>query len=63
MNTPTTQELIFIGVLVVFITLGILTLSTYITGWIVDKFFGGRDEDEIERVAAIATAIIAGGKE
>ncbi len=49
------------GIVVVFITLGILTLSTYITGWIVERSFGRRDEDEKERIAAIVAAIQAGG--
>ncbi len=62
MDTPTTVELIFVGILVVFITLGILTLSTYITGWLVEKIYGGRDDDEKEKVAAIVAAIRAGGE-
>ncbi len=61
MSGVTTQELIFVGILVVFITLGILTLSTYITGWLVEKFYGDRDDDEKEKVAAIVAAIRAGG--
>ncbi len=56
---PSTSELVIMGIFVVFVTLGILTLSTYITGWLVEKFYGGRDEDEMGKVAAIVAAIRA----
>ncbi len=55
-----TLDLVLMGVLVVFITLGILTLSTYVTGWLLGKFYG-KDHDEKERIAAMVAAIRWGG--
>ncbi len=53
-------EVILIGISVVFITLTILTLSTYFFGWIVNKYFID-EEDDKEKIAAIVAAIQAGG--
>lgn len=50
-------EVIVIGIGVVFLTLGILTLSTYLLGWIINRYFEEEEEDEKKRVAAIAAAI------
>ncbi|MFP3872586.1 MAG: OadG family transporter subunit [Candidatus Aenigmatarchaeota archaeon] len=58
----TPLEVIVIGISVVFITLGILTLSTYFFGWIINKFFIEKEEDEEEKIAAIAAAIQSRGR-
>jgi len=49
-------EVIVIGIGVVFVTLTILTLSTYLFGKIIDEFFV-EEEDEKEKIAAIVAAI------
>ncbi|MGM0510492.1 MAG: OadG family transporter subunit [Thermoplasmatota archaeon] len=56
----TPLEVIIIGIAVVFITLTILTLSTYFFGWMINKFFV-EEEDEKEKVAAIVAAIQSRG--
>ncbi len=56
-----TLEVILIGLGVVFITLTILTVSTYFFGYIINKFFVSEDEDEKEKVAAIVAAIHSRG--
>ncbi len=56
-----TLEVILIGLGVVFITLTILTISTYFFGYIVNKFFVSEDEDEKKKVAAIVAAIHSRG--
>ncbi len=56
----TPLEVIVIGIGVVFITLTILTLSTYLFGEIINRFFV-EEEDEKEKIAAIAAAIQARG--
>jgi len=53
-------QVIVIGIGIVFITLTILTLSTYLFGKIINRFFV-EEEDEKERIAAIAAAIQARG--
>ncbi len=57
----TPLEVMIIGIGVVFITLSILTLATYLFGWIINKFFVQEKEDEKEKVAAIIAAIHARG--
>ncbi len=54
-------EVILIGLGVVFVTLGILTGSTYLFSWIIDKYFVMEEEDELEKVAAIVAAIRSRG--
>jgi|GEM_PF-2678167 len=54
-------EVILIGLGVVFVTLGILTGSTYLFSWIIDKYFVKEEEDELEKVAAIVAAIRSRG--
>lgn len=59
----TTIEIIVIGLSVVFITLSILTVSTYFFGYIINKFLTGKEEIEEEKVAAIVAALQSrGGK-
>ncbi len=57
----TPLEVIGIGLIVVFVTLGILTMSTYLIGLIVNKYFDKPDDDEKARVAAIVAAIRSRG--
>ncbi len=54
-------EVILVGLGVVFVTLGILTGSTYLFSWIIDKYFVKEEEDELEKVAAIVAAIRSRG--
>ncbi len=54
-------EVILIGLGVVFITLGILTLSTYLFGSIINRFFVSKEEEEMEKIAAIVAAIQSRG--
>lgn len=57
-----TLEVISIGLGVVFVTLGILTASTYFFSWIINRFFvKGDDNDELEKVAAIVAAVRSKG--
>ncbi len=56
-----TLEVILIGLGVVFITLTILTMSTYFFGYIVNKFFVSKEDDEKEKVVAIVAAIHSRG--
>ncbi len=49
-------EVILIGIGVVFLTLTILTLATYLFGWIANKYFV-EEEDEKEKIAAIVAAV------
>ncbi len=53
-------EVILIGLAVVFATLTILTLSTYLFGWIINKYFV-KEEDDRAKVAAIVAAIRSRG--
>jgi len=53
-------EVIVIGIGVVFITLTILTLSTYLFGKIIDEYFV-EEEDEKDKIAAIVAAVQARG--
>lgn len=54
-------EVILVGLGVVFVTLGILTGSTYLFSWIIDKYFVKEEEDELEKVAAIVASIRSRG--
>ena len=54
-------EVILIGIGVVFLTLSILTLATYIFGGVINKYFAEKEEDSKEKVAAIVAAIQARG--
>ncbi len=56
----TPLEVVVIGIGVVFVTLTILTLSTYLFGKIINKFFV-EEEDEKEEIAAIVAAVQARG--
>lgn len=49
--------MILIGLGVVFLTLGILTFSTYLMGWLINKYFRETDDDEGARVAAVVAAL------
>ncbi len=53
-------EVIIIGLVVVFATLSILTLSTYFFGWIINRYFV-EEEDDKAKVAAIVAAIHSRG--
>ena len=57
-------EVILIGLGVVFLTLSILTVTTYFFGWLINKYFiKEEDEDEKEKIAAIVAAVQARGEE
>ncbi len=50
-------EVIIIGIAVVFLTLSILTISTYLMGYLINKYFLKEEKDEKEKVAAIVASI------
>ncbi|MFO8110764.1 MAG: OadG family protein [Thermoplasmata archaeon] len=53
-------EVVIIGLGVVFVTLGILTASTYLFTWIINKYIL-KENEEKEKVAAIVAAIRSRG--
>jgi len=53
-------EVIVIGIGVVFLTLTILTASTYLFGKVINEFFI-EEEDEKEKIAAIVAAVQSRG--
>jgi len=58
-------EVVIIGIAVVFLTLSVLTIATYLMGYIINKYFLKEEKYEKEKVAAIVASIqsqTGGGK-